>query len=354
MKSLSSVVAIIMVLVITIALVGILYTWITTTVGSTAKTGTQVTSKLKEDLTTCMRIDSVSGNRIYLRNCGSGKIYNQSLTVFLDGEQIPHSLPSDIDPGKTGAVKVYGLWKYSLGSHTLKVTLGQLSVQRSVELAPNPSAVAVYTFETLTRDNVTYDSVGDNDGILYTGGEPALSKVVPGKFGNALEFDGVDDVVKAPKNILAGRKTSFTLAAWIKRKTPVPGTNDISEYDGIVTESGFNNLVWRIESIDRLMLYIKFKDGTVTGELESDLAKITDDNWHMVVTTFDSSTGTVTHYIDGEARVSWTNSNWANKEINDYPYHFFIGWPNQFNGTIDNVMIFDRALDPDEVIVFSD
>ena len=168
MKSLSSVVAIIMVLVITIALVGILYTWITTTVGSTAKTGTQVTSKLKEDLTTCMRIDSVSGNRIYLRNCGSGKIYNQSLTVFLDGEQIPHSLPSDIDPGKTGAVKVYGLWKYSLGSHTLKVTLGQLSVQRSVELAPNPSAVAVYTMDAFSGDDLVAERGPDGKIKMHT------------------------------------------------------------------------------------------------------------------------------------------------------------------------------------------
>jgi len=60
--------------------------------------------------------------------------------------------------------------------------------------------------------NITHDTSGEgNDGTIYGG-----ANWTDGKFGKALEFDGVDDYVEVPDSVSLDITDSLTITAWIK------------------------------------------------------------------------------------------------------------------------------------------
>lgn len=59
--------------------------------------------------------------------------------------------------------------------------------------------------------NTARDSVNGNDGINYG------ATWVPGQVGTALSFDGTDDRVQIPSQVISG--TTMTLSLWVKQMT---------------------------------------------------------------------------------------------------------------------------------------
>ena len=75
------------------------------------------------------------------------------------------------------------------------------------------------------------------------------------------------------------------------------------------------------------------------------------ENWHQVVSTFDATAGTINIYIDGELAASKEVSQ---KTISTNDYAVAIGTDTErtgreFQGKIDNVRIYNRALSPEEI-----
>ncbi len=165
MKGVSAVLTVIMIFVITIALVSVIYTWTTSTTGGLTATGKKQVQQVTKQLSTCMRIDSVSGNRIYLRNCGFGVITNDSISVFVDGAPVSFSLKQDIQSSKSGELEILDLWRFSPGTHTVKVSSGTVTAQKSVRLKPDESAIAFWSFDE-GSGLVTEDSVNRIDLLL--------------------------------------------------------------------------------------------------------------------------------------------------------------------------------------------
>ena len=162
-----------------------------------------------------------------------------------------------------------------------------------------------------------------------------------GKFGWCLSFDGVDDYVEVPDSASLNITDEITVEAWVNGDLA-------SQYKGILekrdsTESGFALLSWGADSIKfeitNIGLYIQ-----KTG-LESF-------RWYHVVGTYDSSIGKGCLYINGvkvgEKTVSGTiKTNNArlfigSRGIGDKPAAYF-------NGTIDEVRIYNRALSAEEI-----
>ncbi len=96
---------------------------------------------------------------------------------------------------------------------------GIVDVQDLIVLAEHlltyPGAVAYWKFDE-TEGSITYDSIGDNDGILNGG---PLWQPAGGQIDGALAFDGTDDYVSTPF-VLNPATGAFSVFAWIKGGAP--------------------------------------------------------------------------------------------------------------------------------------
>ena len=87
---------------------------------------------------------------------------------------------------------------------------------------PTEGLVGYWTFDEI-KDLKVEDIVGDNDGILQD-----KQNVVKGKFGNALEFDGMRDVILLDAHKLPMGNSAISVSAWIfKAQKGIPGFHAI-------------------------------------------------------------------------------------------------------------------------------
>jgi len=338
MRGISAVVVIVLLLLISIALISAVYIWATAITTSTTTSGTEQVSELTKQLSSCMRIDAVSGNKIYLRNCGKGVITNESLSVFIDEAKVGHSTET-IGEGKTGEVNVSGLWKFSLGRHNLKITNGATFANALIELEPNKDGlVGSWSFDE-GSGNTAYDSSGNgNDGELKNG-----VTWTDGKFGKALSFDGVDDYVEVPSNANLD-SPSFSVVLWVKLDTASDG-----KVTGVIGKWASPNPAqsWRIYKTAANKL-----EFDAYGEIANiDTYPLDMDRWYLIVATYDDNIKTARIYQDGvlvrEKNIS------PNTMKNTISGTLKIGGANTnyFHGIIDEVRIWNKALTPDQTVV---
>ena len=187
------------------------------------------------------------------------------------------------------------------------------------------------------------DSAGDYDGTIYEmedGGRPS------GRIGKALIFDGKDDYVEVPgyKGILGTQSRSCS--AWIKTT---------STQQGIIlswgAEQNGQKWIFRVESNGTLAV------GVGGGYLYTP-ATVNDGQWHHVAAVLNDdgspSVNKILLYIDGFVRNTTATSTQA---IDTFAlYDVMIGaYKNAgtaagyFNGQIDDVCIYNRALDGGEI-----
>jgi len=169
---------------------------------------------------------------------------------------------------------------------------------------------------------------------------------VNGKVRDGLQFDGVNDYLSIPDNAVLDFSTAITSTVWFRRLTPSPGTNALSEFD-IIFSKGLGYLYFpRIEESDKVMTQLYFSDGSSTPEIETGF--ITDDDWHFVACTFDSSSGEISIFIDGE--LSHIESGYIGKVIQNTANNLGIGGQgNAFNGILDELRLYNRALSESEL-----
>jgi hypothetical protein len=217
-----------------------------------------------------------------------------------------------------------------------------LDVRRPVVAEPHESAVGVWKFDEGSGD-IAYDSALDNDGILKPSC-PNCPDWVNGKFGKALSFDGEDDYVSVPAVALNLGTQNYTLAAWIY---PTRDTNNGCGSDMIVGSNDFflSNDWGTLQFIQ----YKADRTGLFYGVPDYDWTLLLN-KWNHVVGVRNGDT--LTLYVNGVSIGSGIDgtgvldisSTWG--KIG----HRWCGTGTPYNGTIDEVMIFNKALTPDEVI----
>jgi len=108
MKGVSNIVLLLITIIIVISSISAL--WLYFSVVLRITTSTDSTSALGNALSSCIKIDSTSGNKVYLRNCGSGVVTNSSLRVYLDDILINFSMsPQVLNNSVQGIISLYGL-----------------------------------------------------------------------------------------------------------------------------------------------------------------------------------------------------------------------------------------------------
>jgi hypothetical protein len=194
--------------------------------------------------------------------------------------------------------------------------------------------------------NIVLDWSGhDNHGTLANG--PVW---VDGIDGGALYFDGVNDYVDLGTPPELYIPDNYTYTAWFRVGRDINGDSD-AQY--ILCIGSRSDLVFGVEDAVGVDgdLALHYYD-TAPGFHSLGVGKTvwSSGDWHMVAGTKDSATGHQI-YLDGELRNSDTNTNDDNYATTRMISIGAMGWNNDeyYNGTIDDVRIYNRTLTQQEI-----
>src|SRR5205807_1720089 len=202
-----------------------------------------------------------------------------------------------------------------------------------VQFVPPPSPlVLAYDMETLTPDGRMEDRSGNGNSGTMTG-----TADVAGKVGRAREFDGRDDRVTAA--LSSGVPNAWTLALWVKWSD---GPNTYEHPIGLGT--GHDATFW----FRGTTLAFKTSDSSGKTVLDRALSSTaTTGTWYHLSATFDGTT--VKAYLDGVERFSVAAPATAIRSNSVKVGTSGSEEGNAFGGIIDNVLVYNRALNPSEV-----
>jgi hypothetical protein len=207
--------------------------------------------------------------------------------------------------------------------------------------------IACFHFEE-GSGTTTADATGLNPGTLING--PTWTT---GRIGKALQFDGSTTRVDLGNGPGLHLTSSLTLAAWI-RPTGLPSGNDdaviISKMQGDVRGFQLDT------TIDRGPRAIGFKLQDPSGNymMRYGQTAVSQDVWHHVAGVYDASRRTMEVYLDGRRDDGDLVGTVATSQF-DATGSVTIGSRSgapgtyDFNGIIDEVMIFDRPLSEPEI-----
>ena len=212
---------------------------------------------------------------------------------------------------------------------------------------PTEGLVGYWTFDEI-KDLKVEDIVGDNDGALQN-----KQKLVKGKYGNALEFDGVFDLIDLDAHKLPMGNSAISISVWIfKEKKGDPGFHAIIHI-GVNDCCAISFTVVTFSGQRRLnnQLIIGGNGGEVKGP-EIELGK-----WHHVAAVYDGAKKNLL-YLDG-VEVA-TRELDVEPDIQPGPIPgkqgmgATIGSSTRRNpswdGLLDELGIYNRALTPEDVL----
>jgi len=183
---------------------------------------------------------------------------------------------------------------------------------------------------------IAHDSSGNgNDGTIYGASR------VDGKFENGLSFNGDSDYVLVSDDESLDISDEITVAAWFKTDTVHDGSIVWKDYG---TYNPVYGIAYFGQSYGQITGRITDSDGT-THSLAFNFTA--DGDWHFIVLRYDGAYQKL--FLDGVEKASefWSGS------IATSAYDLVIGSrvlvPIYFDGVIDNVQIYDRALSLSEI-----
>ena len=209
MRGISSIIVVIMLLMISVAMAGLAYTFLSATMSSTTSSASSAVSSTISGMLTSFTVESVDVAKVYVRNTGQSDLTN--LSVYVNDVPVHFNVtPSVIKAGQIGTVTIYDFLQ---ANDNIKVTTASgFSV---VQKAPDPCARAVGCWKFDESGGTTaYDSSPNgNNGVLTNG--PVWTS---GRYGGGLTFDGVNDYVNVSNNPSLTFLTNgnFTITFWAK------------------------------------------------------------------------------------------------------------------------------------------
>lgn len=96
MRAITPVFSVLLVAVLAVALISFLWLYMTGTLNSLTFTGTSTVNQSLTTISSCMKIESVYGNQVSIRNCGKGVINTNDLTAYLDDVLLSSKVNSSV------------------------------------------------------------------------------------------------------------------------------------------------------------------------------------------------------------------------------------------------------------------
>lgn len=167
-----------------------------------------------------------------------------------------------------------------------------------------------------------------------------LPQWTDGRVGTALDFDGVDDMVSVPKNF---DLDTLTYSFWVN---PAASQGDNNR---IVSQSSGPALTF-IRQTDKAVVFRVVSNSGTDHEINSD--PLETEEWSHVVATF--ANGEQNIYVNGDREGTETRSFTELDSGNDMSIASDDPSGSLFlDGTIDEVAIHSRALQPNELYTLS-
>ena len=224
----------------------------------------------------------------------------------------------------------------------------------SVPLTPDPGTVLLLHLDNRSDlgENKTYahDHSGNgNGGILRDrntlnsdGDTPPVFQMAKGKFAGAFRFDGTDDLISVPHSP-EFNSPSRSVEAWI-RSDRITQIGNLAGREDDTANGSFLALEYNWN-----VILLRVGNGTHAIELSHVLPPDIG-VWHHVAGTYDNET--LRLYVDGELRANGTLKNGINNITRPWVIGANPRWLNSgfFNGTIDEVAVYDRALSGNEIM----
>ena len=197
-----------------------------------------------------------------------------------------------------------------------------------------------YYTATGVYDNSSYKNFGTFNGGLST------SNIVPGVRGKGVSFDGVNYELSVTDTI-PKVSNSITISAWVKFNQAL-ATDSWDE--AIIIKNDFYGIK-RITGSNVIGLYIK-NNSDITGNSDVLLGKQsiwTPGQWYHIVVVANSTTGRIyiNGVLDNSGPITWDPYS-LTSAINIGGNAGYMA-ETVFNGSLDEVMIFNRALSSSEV-----
>ena len=214
----------------------------------------------------------------------------------------------------------------------------------TLTLPNNSGLVGYWKFDEATGTTVTDHSGFGNTGTTTKIANPATSTsgwLINGKFGAAMNFDGVDDIVIA-KNGTHFDGTDRTVCAWV-----YPYENAVGDVANRTDGPGgvIKNNEWRLGRLNTStgwFMRVRGSTGT-TFTASTSLAYFTTQEWQHVCGVSDGGTS-VDIYINGEERESISAASSQQTTLAKGSIFIGHGQGAAFRGAIDEVRIYNRPL----------
>src|SRR3989339_824367 len=269
----------------------------------------------------------------------SGNIYNTNDQVNFTVSG-PGRLPGGATSLNVSAVSGIATTEITSngGAGTIVVTaLYSSALPVSVNIIATPSAnspIGEWRFEEGTGTTAADTSGGNNNGILVN--SPTW---LNGKVGKALQFDGLNTYVTISDSNVLDLTTGISIEAWVK--------TDVITTDGGPTRRVLDKGVYVLAASDQA--YFKVVIGGANKGVGKAWTSADVNSWHHLIGTYDGAT--VKLYQDGT--LAGQTSATGNIDVNGNP--LIIGRQGtspagRFDGVIDEVKIYNRALSASEVL----
>lgn len=181
--------------------------------------------------------------------------------------------------------------------------------------------------------SVAYDSSGNgNNGTIFG------ATTVPGKFGNALSFDGVTNCVQLNSVIHSPKTVSF----WIK-------TSDSTDTQSVISTDNSEEYIYGI--FNGKAFYGWHQGSGAWNEITS-TASVATGVWVYVAFVYDSNDNMnifINGMLDSTAQAYFGNSEKANFTQFGVSSYTLWGLHQMFKGSLDDVRIYNRTLDASEI-----
>jgi flagellin-like protein len=327
MRGVSEVIAIILILMITISLAGLAYMFMSTTMADVTSSAGSTVDTTTSSMITSFTIESIDIAKVYVRNTGQNTI--TSLSVYInDAPADIRITPSTISPGAVGTITIYD---FIAEGDTIKIT--SPSGFSTSKKAPDPcsKSVGCWKFDE-GSGTVAYDSSPyGNTGTLVN--SPTWTT---GKYGGAVLLNGVNDYVNIPdsSSLRSYGSNQRTMEFWAKF-TGISSTANILMMGHSTTGSWF--------IVYGYITNFRIRADTSAGALDIatgiTFAEVLN-SWHHFSMVYNSTH--LRFYMDGVERATPTvlTGNFADVAFATKIDHNTAS----FNGTIDEVRIYNRAI----------
>jgi hypothetical protein len=205
--------------------------------------------------------------------------------------------------------------------------------------AVDKSLVLYLTFDEGAGDTVTDATDYGNNGVIK--GNPAW---VAGKFGTALDLDGIGDTIEIPHHESLNITTAVTMEMWVK----------VAKAGGDSNQAGIEKGGWEVGEYSLYPVYggntlAQFNDLPEGCDDEKIGPSIRNGNWRHLAAVWDGTN--ISLYIDGDVVISGE----CEGELGTNVRSVYIGSRNGAErfliATVDEVRIYNRALTREEILL---